>query len=50
MTEGTSIVNEGHNADIENLLFNFNFAIVDDKIMWVNFDQKKVWELEISQI
>ena len=29
---------------------NFNFALVDHKLLWVNFEQKMVWELDTRQI
>ena len=29
---------------------NFDFAVVDTKLVWFSFDQKMIWHFEIEQI
>ena len=29
---------------------NFSFAMIENKLMWVNYEQKEIWELDASKI
>lgn len=29
---------------------NFSFAVVDQRLIWVNFEQKRVWELDLTRL
>ena len=35
---------------VENKPVNYSFALVDNRLIWVNYEQKRIWELDISQM
>ena len=43
-------LSEISNDNSEMRPLNFNFAVVGHKLLWVNFEQKMVWELDTKQM
>ena len=33
-----------------NQLLNFCFKVIDNKLVWVNFEQRCIWQLELNDI